>query len=180
MEKQPHYLWDYIFSTKNDRKDFNLNRFLKDIPFFESLSKRQLKSLSQMIHERTYQENEYLFEYGHPGAALFIIVKGEVSIEVPNETGFTEVTTLHENTFLGELALITSDARTASARAKVPTKCLALFRNDLGELIKSEPEIASHIYKSLSQIVGKRLVETTKLINKLKKRAEDHEYKKSA
>ncbi|MCH2534143.1 MAG: cyclic nucleotide-binding domain-containing protein [Bdellovibrionales bacterium] len=178
--KQPNFLWDYIFTSKDNNKKFDLFSFLKEIPFFEGLTNRQLKSLSLMIHERHYQENEFLFEYGHPGAALFIIVKGDVSIEVPTDEGMTQVTNLTEKTFLGELALITNEPRTASARALVPTKSLALFRNDLAELVNSEPEIASHIYKSLSQIVGKRLIETTKMINKLKKRNENHELKKSA
>lgn len=162
-------LWDYLKSFTPKNEESTKMDFLQSIPFFAGLTTRQIKIISTYIHERDYSEDECFFEYGQPGAALFIIRSGEVSIEIPNKDNtLTQVTTLSVGTFLGELALLDQTPRTATARALVPTKAYALFREDLSQLIEMEPEIACQIYKSLSAFVGKRLIATTKLVSRLK------------
>ncbi|MCB0414225.1 MAG: cyclic nucleotide-binding domain-containing protein [Bdellovibrionales bacterium] len=165
-----NYFWGYLNSfTKNSTEEDHI-AFLKSMPFFHKLSTRQIKVISNYIHERVYEENEYFFELDHPGAALFIIKSGQVDIEIPNDArdGFTVVAQLSKGTFLGELALLDNSPRTASAKATKRTVALSLFRDDLTQLMKLEPEIAAEIYKALATLVGKRLVATTKLINELK------------
>ena len=97
------------------------------------------------MHEREYHENEKLFEYGNPGAALFWF-NTEISIEIPEEGSSTQVTMLSGATFLGELALLSDEVRTATARTIKKTKCLALYRNDLVALMETDPEIAGEIF----------------------------------
>src|SRR6185312_13208619 len=73
---------------KNDRENLDADKikFLKRIPFFENLKKNQLERVAEIVYERDYRENEFLFEIGQPGAALFIIHSGEISVEMPHET----------------------------------------------------------------------------------------------
>src|SRR5271155_5759708 len=73
-------MWGFKF-RKNKSIEVSRNEFLRTIPFFEHLSEKQLKTLAQQLHERRYEENEFLFEINHPGAALFIVIRGEVAIE---------------------------------------------------------------------------------------------------
>jgi CRP-like cAMP-binding protein len=154
---------------KNDRNDSDNDKikFLKRIPFFEQLKKRQLELVAQVIYARDYREGEFIFETGQPGAALFIIQSGEVSVEIAGEHDqSTQLAVLHKQAFLGELALLDESPRSASARAIVPTKVLALFRKDLDQLAETSPDITTHIYKALAQIVGNRLKATNELIEK--------------
>lgn len=162
-------LLGYIFKDESKSEEVSQIDFLSKTPFFKDLNQRQLKKVLQILHVRNFRENEFLFEYGNPGAALFFIQSGEVSIEIPNGDSYDVVTSLKENTFLGEIALLNSDERTASARALRKTECLALYRNDLVKLQEQEPEITSEIYKQLALLVGKRLVTTTRQLRDRKR-----------
>jgi len=77
MKHLEEILWSFKF-RKRKSPEVNRNDFLKTIPFFEHLTEKQLKTMGQHLHERRYEENEYLFEANHPGASLFIIMRGEV------------------------------------------------------------------------------------------------------
>jgi CRP/FNR family cyclic AMP-dependent transcriptional regulator len=159
--------WGQLRKTDRQGAETDKIKFLKKIPFFEELKKRQLEMVAHVVYERDYREDEHIFELGQPGAALFIIQSGEVSIEIANEnTPPTQLASLGRNQFLGELALLDESPRSASARATVPTKVLALFRRDLDQLAETNPDITSYIYKALAQIIGNRLKATNELIEK--------------
>ncbi len=164
-------IWGLNFRRKKPT-DVSRNEFLKTVLFFESLKEKQLKKLASYLHERRYEENEYLFEVNHPGAALFIIMRGEVAVELPDDHGeVTQFAVIKAGEFLGEMALSDESPRSASARALRPTTTLALFRGDLNQLAQVEPEIACEIYKTLSWIIGERLKATNRNINLVKKGA---------
>jgi CRP-like cAMP-binding protein len=140
--------------------------FFKSIPFFESLTYKQVAMIAKVVHERLYTEGEYIFEVNQPGAALFMILTGEVVIEIPIDNGeIGQVAVLSDNDFIGELALIDSLPRSASARVTKPTRAFALFRNDLLSLVKTHPDVACLIYRSLALVIGERLKATNKLLS---------------
>lgn len=167
---------DQIFWGLNFRKkkspDVSRNEFLRMIPFFEHLSNKQLKILAQHLHERRYDENEYLFEVNQPGAALFIISRGEVAIETSShrETA-SQLALIKASEFLGEMALLDQAPRSASARATKPTHAYVLFRNDLNNMVKTDPEIACEIFRTLASIIGERLKATNRHVNTTRKAA---------
>lgn len=143
-----------------------LYTFLNQFEFFKSLSHRQLKEIEPLFFKRSYEVGEYLFEFNQPGAALFLIEAGEVSIEIPAAADqFIQVAILKPGSFLGELALLDNTPRSANARALQPVSAFALFRNDINKLAESHPEIAVHIFKGLSQVIGERLKRTNELIH---------------
>lgn len=164
-------LWTNSF-RKNKSKEMSRNDFLRVIPFFEHLTNQQLKVLANRLHERRYEENEFLFEVNHPGAALFVIIRGEVVVETTSDPRTRVVlATLKAAEFLGELALLDQSPRSASARATKPTEAYALFRSDLMELAKSHPEIACEVYRSLAFIVGERLKSSNRQMDSQRKSA---------
>src|SRR5690349_18724782 len=117
MGKSPaEIIWSMNF-RKRKSPEVSRNDFLKTIPFFEHLTDKQLKKMAQHLHERRYEENEYLFEVNHPGAALFIVMAGEVAIETSNDSTRTLLAVIGPGQFLGELALLDETPRSASARA---------------------------------------------------------------
>lgn len=164
-------LWGLKF-RKRKPIEISRNEFLRTIPFFENLSEKQLKTLSSYLHERRYEENEFLFEVNHPGAALFIIMRGEVVIQTTSHQETSkDLAHIKAGEFLGELALLDEAPRSASARALRPTTAYALFRGDLIRLTKSEPDIACEIFKTLAWIVGERLKATNRHVDISRKAA---------
>lgn len=159
--------WGQIRRSNRNNFDGDKVKFLKRVQFFENLKKHQLAELAQVVYEREYREGEYIFEIGQPGAALFIIQSGEISVEIGSGSdNVTQLAILPKLAFFGELALLDEAPRSASARALVPTKVFALFRSDLDNLAASNPDITSDIYKALATIIGNRLKATNELIEK--------------
>ncbi len=168
-KKSINVFWGMIF-RKRKPAEVSRNQFLKTIPFFEDLTQKQLKTLALYLHERRYEEDEYLFEVNHPAAALFIIGRGEIVVE--NSTGkenSNQLATIKSGEFLGELALLDSSPRSASARATKPTETYALFRGDLITLEKEDPQIASKIYRTLAWVIGERLKATNRQVETTRK-----------
>jgi CRP-like cAMP-binding protein len=157
-------LWARV-SNPHAASQTQRRKVLKNNPLFAELTEWEFQRLLQVLHERAYEPDEFLFEIDQPGAALFIIEDGEVAVEiVDSHHRATELARLGPGDFLGELALLDQSPRSATARALRRTRTLALFRSDLSSLVQSQPVIASKIYKALATIIGDRLKATNTLV----------------
>lgn len=156
-----HPMWSFIFKGgKSAGKRLQARKFAR-IPLFQHLSKRELLTITDIVHHRTYEDKEYVFKKGQPGAAMFIVASGEVRIiDRDEDCNEVQLAVLGEGTFFGELALLDDSPRSASAVAAEATDIYAFFRNDLLKLLKADPHISSNIYRSLAIIIGDRLRKT--------------------
>ena len=93
-------LWKTLECWKRSGSESDRIQFLKTVSFFDRLSKRQLKTVSDIMFERTYDTDESVFEEGQPGAALFLILHGKVAIEIYRETRTTRLAVLEKGAFL--------------------------------------------------------------------------------
>jgi len=157
-------LWETLGRWKRSSPELNRIQFLKTVPFFNQLSNRQLKRVSDIMFERTYEADELIFEEGQPGAALFLILDGEIAIEIYRETSTTRLAVLERGAFFGEMALLDETPRSATARALERTRTLALYRNDLNGLVYRHATTACQIYRSLAGMIGDRLRLTNELV----------------
>lgn len=150
-------LFRYLF--RRERKPVTNLEFIAGIPLFESLSRRELRRIAAIVHERTYATNELIFEQGTPGAALFLVRRGGVDLFRQDAIGneLAKLAHLREGTFFGEGALLHEENRLMSARATEPTDLLALFRGDLDHIIDSAPVIGSKILRKLAWVLSRRL-----------------------
>lgn len=158
-------LWETLKRWSKSSPEMDRIQFLKRVPFFGELSHWQLRKVSETVFERTYEADELVFEQGQPGAALFLIMEGQIAVEYYSEQSVTHLATLEAGSFFGEMALLDESPRSASARAVTPARTLALYRNDLTRLIQTDSEIACLIYKVLARIVGDRLRSTNELVH---------------
>ena len=157
-------LWETLGRWKRSSPELDRIQFLKTVPFFDQLSNRQLKSVSDIMFERTYDIDESIFEEGQPGAALFLILDGKIAIEICRETSTTRLAVLDRGAFFGEMALLDETPRSATARALERTRTLALYRNDLNGLVHRDAKTACQIYRSLAGMIGDRLRLTNELV----------------
>ena len=169
MSKKEAPMWaSFIGQSSRRLKKRSMVSFLRSVPLFNSLSKRELLTLNSIAHLRTYQEDEFVFRKGQPGAAMFILKSGEISI-VDHDPDSSEnvIATLGESSFFGELALLDASPRSASAKANGSSEVYAFFRTDLEKLLSSSPQIGLQVYRALAMIIGTRLKSTNdQLLNK--------------
>src|SRR4029434_1353842 len=157
-------LWETLGRWKRSSPELDRIQFLKTVPFFDRLSNRQLKTVSDIMFERSYDTDESVFEKGQPGAALFLILAGKIAIEICREASTTRLAVVERGAFFGEMALLDDTPRSANARALEPTRALALYRNDLNDLVQRDAKTACQIYRSLAGTIGDRLRLTNELV----------------
>ena len=153
-------LWSFVFSKGRQRQK-DMTAILSSVPLFESLSRRELRAISDIVHQRTYEENEFIFRKGQTGAAMFVITSGKVNItDHDPEKDQNIIAALGENAFFCELALLDDSPRSASALATTTTEIFAFFRTELDRLFSTAPQIGYQVYRSLAVIIGTRLKAT--------------------
>ena len=150
--------WANLFKGQSDKPD--LLEILQNIPFFVQLSNRDLNAVFNLIHDRSYIKDEYIFHQGDPGIGLYIIREGEVKIErklVSAET--ISLAKFKTGDFFGELALLDDEKRSASAIAESEVKLAVIFKPDLDEFISHTPKRGIKILQGISHVVAVRLRE---------------------
>ena len=108
--------------------------------------------LHRALERQQFRDGETIFERGEPGNDLYIVESGQVRIFTADDEG-RELTlnTLGPGEVFGELALLDSRPRSASAAAVGPTVLLRLSRRHLLSLMQSSPELAEGLYDLLAQ-----------------------------
>lgn len=155
------------FFHRNTRADRDPDvELLRQVALFDQLSIRELRRLAAIVHKRQYETDEYMFEQGQPGAAMFVVKSGQLSITVPGAVTDIQVASLEAGAFVGELALLDDSPRSASARATQPTQALAFFREDLHNLLDTAPRLSSKIYQALALLIGQRLKAMNRQLSK--------------
>ncbi len=127
-------------------------KFLYHVPMFRSLNKGQLERLAKRFVEREFAAGTQIVTQGQGGEGLFILYSGKV--EVIRERSDGEKVVVNQmgvGDFLGELALLDSGVRTATAVATEVTNCLVLTRWDFVSVVKEDPEMALSILEELAR-----------------------------
>lgn len=131
-------------------------RKLKGTGLFKELTAHELHELDELLHERSYQKDEVIFEEGDAGLGLFVIADGRVGIKSTHATLKRLAPEFGPGDFFGELALFEESKRTGTAVALEPTQILALFRNEFLSLLERDRRIGAKILYELSRTVVAR------------------------
>ncbi len=148
--------WNNIFRGRGHED--TLAYFLGSVPIFSKLNAKDLKFLETIVHERSYQANEIVFEDGDIGSGMYAIRSGQVRIYTRNAQGKEiDQALLEPGDFFGEVALTASRPRIASARTTEPTILIGLFRADMLESVRKHPAISAKILLGLTRVISDRL-----------------------
>ena len=134
---------------------------LGEVPFFAILDTSERAALAERIDERSAKKGEVLFEIGHPGGALFVVVRGAVELWVKRQTGERVVLEVaNAGDFFGEISLLDGGPRNATATVIEDAELIVVDRGDLDELFRVKPAAAMDLLTA----TGKRLRETSRLL----------------
>lgn len=136
--------------------------FLRSLEIFAELRDRELGALVHALHARTYRPGEVVFVEGDIGRALFILETGAVELTRRGADGRpVHVYTLKPGEFFGEMALLESMPRSATAVATESTRLHLLYRTKLEALLGAEPRIGVTIMRHLARLLSARLRKAT-------------------
>lgn len=130
--------------------------FLAAIRMFEHLNEDDRVALANVIDELKVPEGHTLFQAGDPGDSLFIMQSGQIELFIKDTAGQKIVlTTAQSGDMFGELAMLDTGPRTATALALEDSEVLVLDRSDLVLLFRRKPEAALHMLAALSGLTRK-------------------------
>jgi len=90
---------------------------------------------------------KYIFQKGEAAKVMYLIIEGEVELLL----GETVVETAGQGSFIGEMALIDDDVRSASARARSDCRVFPIDEARFQLLVKETPFFALQLMKILAR-----------------------------
>jgi sigma-B regulation protein RsbU (phosphoserine phosphatase) len=141
---------DKIARMKHESMSENL---LGRIPLFADLPAEELDRLMSALDVVHLRSGDILFREGDPGEHMYVMVKGELEINMASNTDNELILNiLKEGEYLGEMSLIMPGGRrTAGARARGDVVLLSMSRKQFQDLLHRHPELANAMVKVLSQ-----------------------------
>src|SRR5947207_12189482 len=129
---------------------------LGGIEFFELLQEQDRQVLASVVDSTKLSAGEILFHAGEPGEVLFIVRSGSIELFIKDTAGQKIVLTgAEEGDLFGELSLLDSGPRTATAVALTEVELLVLDRDDLLLLFQKRPDAALSMLAAMSAMTRK-------------------------
>jgi CRP-like cAMP-binding protein len=146
---------------------------LEQVDIFDELTATELKAIDKLCIEKNYNKEEVIFEENSPSREFYIIVDGEVEIQVdPDTIGDgtnsyqpSTIATLRRGQCFGEVAIIDPGVRSASARCGSETcKLIMIDREDFVRLLESDYKIGYIVMRNFAVDLAVKIRQTNLLI----------------
>ena len=113
-----------------------------------------MNTLDLFCNETEFKEfkaGELIFEEGEPGDCMYVVKEGAVDIRVGDE----KFVVAEPGELVGEMALIDSSSRSATAIARTNCKLIEINEKRFAFLIQQTPFFAIHVMKVLVERLRK-------------------------
>jgi CRP/FNR family cyclic AMP-dependent transcriptional regulator len=120
---------------------------MKSVPLFARCSKRELTEVAAIADELDLDAGSTLTKQGARGQEFVVIAEGTADVVRNGKT----VNTLGSGDFLGEIALITAQPRTATVKTTAPTRILVINAADFRRLLRRTPSIQEKVLEALAE-----------------------------
>ncbi|WP_461149393.1 cyclic nucleotide-binding domain-containing protein [Spirosoma pulveris] len=119
---------------------------LSQASLFAQTPENVLASITPIMKEEEHKAGVSIFRKGDLGTGMYVIYTGEVAIL----DGETELARFGRGDFFGELALLDTESRSATAEAITDVRLLRIDQDDFYDLMEERGEVLRSIVKSLS------------------------------
>jgi len=144
------------------RGDFDV---LRALPIFSDLSLDELRAFHTLADRVTFAPGEVLIEQDQEGQALFVLVDGQVKVEVfPPGKPPTEVARLGIGASLGEMAMVDRAPASARVTAIAQTTAFSFPLDRLDSHLQADPRAGYKVMRVLGRILSTRLREANRAL----------------
>jgi len=142
----------------------NKLRVVRTVPLFSALPERDWATVADLLGERCFDKDEYIFFEGDPPEALYIVWAGRVKLLRHSREGRDVVLdVIGPNRLIGETAVFEGAPYEFTAQAMEPTALISIARQDFLTLLCRFPRLSLAVIAEL----GRRLRSATDLVHSL-------------
>ena len=120
---------------------------IRSVPLFEDCSRKELREIAAAVDEVVVPAGYVLTKEGASGKELVVIVEGAAEVRRRGR----KINELGSGDFLGEIALISGAARTATVTTTSEARILVLNDRGFRRLTKEIPSLQASVLKALSE-----------------------------
>ncbi len=125
---------------------------LEHVALFSGLTPAQMNWVQERVYVRTFAQNVDIITAGTPGEMVFVILNGTIKVYVPQLDGRqVTVAILGPGETVGEMSLVDSAGRSASAITLEESVLLWMNRVHFKEAIESIPRFAQNLLSILTR-----------------------------
>jgi HEAT repeat protein len=125
--------------------------FLKRVPLFADLSPVDLKQAASIADEELFSDGEEIAHEGDEGDVMFVIVSGEVRVCTQRDGREIEIARRKAGDYVGEMAVIGREPRTASLIAVDEVRTLCIDQKSFEALLRDRPDVSLNVIKELAR-----------------------------
>jgi len=146
---------------------------LKQVDIFEDLKPNHLQFIHDISTLKTYSQDEIIFKENSPSKEFYVIMDGEVEIQVDPDTisGGTDehqpttIAILRRGQCFGEVALVDQGLRSATAKCGSETaKLLVIDREDFVRLLYNDYEMGFIVMRNLAADLSFKIRQTNLMV----------------
>jgi CRP-like cAMP-binding protein len=138
---------------------------LKRFFLFSTAPDQNLERLLPLIRVVPYRSGQKIFEEGCQGDRLYLVSAGSVRIcKFIEGIGEEVLGVMKPGMYFGEMSIIDSRPRSATAVAHSDCEVWEISRNDILSLLQGDREIAYHILWNLLKTMSQRLRDSNEKI----------------
>ena len=120
---------------------------LKEVPFFDWLSKKELTFVGQQTDEIDVPAGKVLAAQGDVGHEFFVVESGTAEVTRDGE----HVVDLGPGDFFGEMALLEEDRRTATVTATSPMVLIVMSRAGFRAVDRQMPAVHAQVTAAIAE-----------------------------
>lgn len=125
---------------------------LQQVPLFVPLAEEELQRLATASTTRVYAPGEPIVRRGQEGNSMFVIIRGAVKVQIPENDYQKTINKLTANDFFGEMSLLTGQPRTATVIAEEETEVIQIKKTAIRPLFEANPQLM----KAICDIIEER------------------------
>lgn len=140
-----------------DEKTLALIKVITRIPMFSGVSGQEASQVLQACEFRQADAGETLCKVREPSDDLSILLSGKLGVYTENNI---ELATIVPVAPVGEMGLLTGQARSATVRVRDRASLLVLRKASFERLIRQHARIAGRVYRNVIHILDQRIQAT--------------------
>lgn len=141
------------FKKTYTEKEYNTFVFLANMQLFADLNYKQMAHFIPYMHERSYGQNEVVFFRNDPSHALYLLRKGEVSLNIDINDTFEHLLNIKGPSTLGESCLLKKSKRQLNAVVKSEkAEFFVIPKGNIDAIFADNIKIKSKMIEALAEI----------------------------